>query len=271
MELNYRKIGEQGAPLFVLHGLYGCSDNWMSIGRHLAERYQVYLIDLRNHGRSFHDAEHSYDAMVADLAWLIQDLELDKVTIVGHSMGGKVAMKLAADYPEKVEQLVVLDIAPKNYMEDSVQTGQYGFHRHLIRTMLNTDIAEAANLREVDELLQTKIPEQRLRQFLMKNVGRNTGRKYQWRFNLKALDEWLDEIVGGVDFRELEDRMPILNYPVLFVRGGSSAYIEKDDEDRIRMIYPEAEIQTIEGAGHWLHAEQPAALVDQLKLFLKNL
>lgn len=269
MELNYRKIGEHGAPLFVLHGLYGNSDNWMSIGRQLANKFQVYLVDLRNHGRSFHDAEHSYDSMVADLAWLISYLELDRITLLGHSMGGKVAMKFAAFYPERVKQLVVLDIAPKNYMADGVETGQYGFHRHLIRSMSKTEIEKANNLNEVDEMLQVRIPELRLRQFLLKNVSRSKQKGYSWRLNLDALDQWLDEIVSNVNSGEFDDILPILSYPILFVKGENSNYILKDDEDVIRRIYPEAKIEEVSNAGHWLHAEQPQKLLALLNKSLK--
>ncbi|TKG95513.1 alpha/beta fold hydrolase [Puteibacter caeruleilacunae] len=268
MQLNYRKIGETGPCIVVLHGLYGSSDNWMSIGRQLSKTHQVYLLDLRNHGRSFHEAEHSYETMVADLAWFFQEEELDQAILIGHSMGGKVVMKFAADYPEYVRSIVVVDIAPKNYMDDSLESGQYGFHRHLIRTMLGIDLSDATSLKDVDEKLSAKIPDVKLRQFLLKNITRNSERRYVWRINLKALDQWLDEIVSGVDYAMFADRMPILNYRALFLRGGNSPYIQEEDEDRIKAIYPEAQIITINDAGHWLHAEQPMQLIDNIKSFI---
>ncbi len=268
MQLHYRQLGTSGDPLVILHGLYGASDNWMGIGRHLAQKFVVYLVDVRNHGHSPHNAEHSYEAMVSDLALFLQQEEIGKAVVMGHSMGGKIAMKYAAGYPNSISKLVVVDIAPKNYIDVAEQSGQYGFHRHLIRTMLNAGIDNCRSLTEIDELLEPQIPDRRLRKFLMKNITRDATKRYHWRLNLHALDQWLDEIVGGVGYEMFAKHKSILDYPVLFIKGDNSPYIGADDIDQIKLIYPDAQIAVIPKAGHWLHAENPDAFIDALNTFL---
>lgn len=265
MELFYRKEGS-GSPLVIVHGLYGSSDNWMNIGRHLAEKYTVYMIDLRNHGRSPFSDVHTFDSMKADLEEFFEKHNIGKATLLGHSMGGKVAMWFAADFPEKVEKLVIADIAPKNYMmmkEDS----QFYLHRNILLAMQDIDFTQIKIRNDVEERLAEKIDDQRIRQFLLKNLEKDKITKlYKWRVNVDVLYDYLDEIVSGVNKSWFEDRIPITAYPVIFIRGMKSRYILPEDETLIKEIYPEATIVDIPDAGHWLHAEQPKKFMKAVML-----
>lgn len=265
MELYYRKEGS-GAPLVIVHGLYGSSDNWMNIGKRLAERYTVYMPDQRNHGRSPFSDEHTFDAMKADLYEFFEKHNIEKAILLGHSMGGKTAMWFAADYPEKVEKLVIADIAPKDYMllkEDS----QFYLHQNILLAMQDIDFTEIKIRNDVEERLAEKIDDKRIRQFLLKNVAKDKKTKlYKWRINVGVLYDNLDEIVNGVNKSWLDDRIPITSYPVIFIRGMKSKYILPEDEKLIKEIYPEATIVDIPGAGHWLHAEQPEKFMKAVML-----
>ncbi|QGY45489.1 alpha/beta fold hydrolase [Maribellus comscasis] len=265
MDLFYRKEGK-GAPLVIIHGLYGSSDNWLNIGKRLAERYTVYLIDQRNHGRSPFSDEHTFDSMKEDLNLFFEKHGIEKATLLGHSMGGKTAMWFAADYPEKIEKLVIADIAPKDYMQLK-EDSQFYLHQNILLAMQDIDFNEIEIRNDVEERLAEKIDDQRIRQFLLKNVAKDKKTKrYKWRINVEVLYENLDEIVSGVNKSWLEDRIPITSYPVIFIRGMKSRYILPEDEKLIKEIYPEATIVDISDAGHWLHAEQPEKFMKAVML-----
>jgi pimeloyl-ACP methyl ester carboxylesterase len=265
MKLFYRKEGS-GTPLVVVHGLYGSSDNWINIGKRLAEKHTVYLIDQRNHGRSPFSDVHTFNSMRDDLAEFFESHNIGKATLLGHSMGGKVAMWFAADFPEKVEKLVIADIAPKDYLllnDDS----QYYLHRNILMAMQELDFSQIHNRNDVDDRLAEKIDDARIRQFLLKSVEKNKITKlYQWRVNVNVLYDNLEEIVSGVNRRWLEDRIPITSYPVIFIRGVKSKYIRTEDEPLIKEIYPDSRIIDIPDAGHWLHAEQPEKFMQAVML-----
>jgi pimeloyl-ACP methyl ester carboxylesterase len=265
MKLFYRKEGI-GTPLVVVHGLYGSSDNWINIGKRLAEKHTVYLIDQRNHGRSPFSDVHTFNSMRDDLTEFFESHNIEKATLLGHSMGGKVAMWFAADFPEKVEKLVIADIAPKDYLllnDDS----QYYLHRNILMAMQELDFSQIHNRNDVDDRLAEKIDDARIRQFLLKSVEKNKITKlYQWRVNVNVLYDNLEEIVSGVNRRWLEDRIPITSYPVIFIRGMKSKYILPEDEPLIKEIYPDSRIIDIPDAGHWLHAEQPEKFMQAVML-----
>ena len=256
MELFFRKEGN-GSPLVIVHGLYGSSDNWINIGKRLAEKHTVYMLDLRNHGRSPFANSHTFNDMRADLAEFFGKHNIEKATVLGHSMGGKVAMWFAVDFPEKVEKLVIADIAPKDYFllkEDS----QFYLHQNILLAMMEIDFSKIHSREEVDDFMSQKIDDERIRQFLLKNVAKNKKTKmYYWRVNAEVLYSHLDEIVSGVNKNWLDDRIPITSYPVIFIRGMKSKYILPEDEPKIKEIYPDSRIIDIPNAGHWLHAEQP--------------
>ncbi len=256
MELFYRTEGS-GSPLVIVHGLYGSSDNWLNIGKRLAEKHTVFMIDQRNHGRSPFSDEHTFDLMKADLAEFFEKHKIEKATLLGHSMGGKTAMWFAADFPEKVEKLVVADIAPKDYLYQK-EDSQFYLHQNILLAMQDIDFTRIKSRNDVEDHLAEKIDDQRIRQFLLKNVEKDKKSKlFQWRINVKVLYESLDEIVSGVNKSWFDDRIPITAYPVIFIRGMKSKYILPEDEKLIKEIYPDATIVDIPDAGHWLHAEQP--------------
>jgi pimeloyl-ACP methyl ester carboxylesterase len=265
MELFYRKEGT-GSPLVIVHGLYGSSDNWINIGKRLAEKHTVYLIDQRNHGRSPFSNSHTFNDMRNDLEEFFKKHNIEKATLLGHSMGGKAAMWFAVDFPEKVEKLVIADIAPKDYLllkEDS----QFYLHQNILLAMMEIDFSKIKSRDDVDDFMAQKIDDVNIRQFLLKNVANDKVlKRYRWRVNAEVLYSHLDEIVSGVNKNWLEDRIPIISYPVIFIRGMKSKYILPEDEPMIKEIYPDSRIVDIPDAGHWLHAEQPEKFMKAVML-----
>ncbi|MEN8116312.1 MAG: alpha/beta fold hydrolase, partial [Bacteroidota bacterium] len=256
MELFYRKEGS-GSPLIIIHGLYGSSDNWINIGKRLAEKHTVYMLDQRNHGRSPFADTHTYNDLKTDLLKFFEKHGIEKATILGHSMGGKVAMWFAADFPEKTEKLVIADIAPKDYLLTN-ENSQFYLHQNILLAMQEIDFSMVKSRNDVDDLMAEKLDDARIRQFLLKNVVKDSATKqYRWRLNAEVLYDYLEEIVSGVNRNWLDDRIPISTYQVIFIRGALSNYILPEDEGLIREIYPDTRIVDIPEAGHWLHAEQP--------------
>lgn len=263
MKLFYRKMGS-GNPLIILHGLYGSSDNWLSIGRDLSEDFEVYLVDQRNHGKSPHSIDHNYEVMRDDLLELMNDLGLDKATIAGHSMGGKTVMCFARHYPERIDNLIVVDIAPRSYSE--IARNEKNGHYDVMKAMKNVDFSRASSRRDVEDMLAETIPDERIRKFLMKNLGRGKDNRYYWTINLDVLLKELDNIMDGENEKCFSG--PVEGFPVLFIRGEKSPYINENDYERIRKIFPPAGFKTISGAGHWLHAEQPEEFIKTVKDFV---
>lgn len=260
MELFYRKEGT-GSPIVIVHGLYGSSDNWLNLGKHLAEKHTVYMVDQRNHGRSAFASSHTYNDLRDDLEEFFDRHNIEKAILLGHSMGGKVAMWFAADFPERIEKLVIADIAPKDYLLLK-EEGQFYLHRNILLAMQEIDFSQVKSRSDVDDFLAERIDDERVRQFLLKSVERNKKTKqYQWRVNAEVLYDHLDEIVGGVNKLWFDDRIPITAYPVIFIRGLLSKYIQDEDINLIKEIYPEANVVDIPGAGHWLHAEKPKEFI----------
>ena len=224
------------------------------------------MIDLRNHGHSPFAPTHTFDDMRNDLVEFFDQHNIEKATLLGHSMGGKTAMWFAADYPEKIEKLVIADIAPKDYMllkEDS----QYYLHQNILLAMQEVDFTQVKSRSDVDDFMEQRIDDERIRKFLLKNVGKDKQTKqFKWRVNAEVLYSYLDEIVSGVNKNWLEDRIPVTAYPVIFIRGMKSKYILPEDETLINEIYPDATIVDIPDAGHWLHAEQPKKFMKAVML-----
>ena len=252
MELNFKSFG-QGEPVIILHGLFGMLDNWMTIGKRLSEHYAVYLVDLRNHGKSPHTQEHSYALMAGDLVDFFDQQWLHQASVIGHSMGGKVAMQFALDNPGVVNKLVVVDIAPKMYPPH---------HQDVLDTMLSFDPSAADNRRDMLLHLQSHLRDARTVHFLMKNLSRSKEGGFRWKMNLDSL---------VANYRELNETVTYddpFEGDALFIRGAESAYIADEDMLEILEIFPRAKLSTIEGAGHWVHADKPDALLESITAFL---
>lgn len=266
MELFYRNFGE-GPPLIIVHGLYGASDNWLSIGKALAGNFDVYLIDQRNHGQSPHSDTHNYPAMMDDLIRFMDRHDLRKAILVGHSMGGKTVMFLAEAYPERVDSLIVIDIAPTTCHPDD-HSSQARTHTEIVNGMLSVDFSQVKNREDVDDQLARTIHSRRIRSFLMKNVSRSPEGNYLWKLNAPVIGKELPSIFEGIDLSKYSPGTGITGFPVLFIRGENSDYITDDCIPDIKQIFPMAEIATIPKTGHWLHAEQPDLLVKTIRYFL---
>lgn len=267
MKLFFRKFGE-GAPIIILHGLYGSSDNWVTIGRALSEHFEVWLVDQRNHGKSPHSLEHSYQDMQEDLREFMDDQQIGKAILIGHSMGGKTVMQFAIENPDRVSHLIVLDIAPKSYLFSLDIESDTLNHKKIMESMLSVDFKGIEQRHELDDLLSKKIRSQRIRQFILKNVKRGDDKSFGWRLNIEALYSNLNEILDGVAITGQGLGEEITGFSVLFVKGGNSDYISIEDKERIQDLFPYAEFETINNAGHWLHAEQPEELLKVLKGFI---
>lgn len=252
MKLYYRKLGD-GPPLVILHGLLGSSDNWFTLGRRFAQEHRVFLVDLRNHGRSPHSPIFNFRAMAGDILQLLHDEALAQARVLGHSLGGKVAMTLALEHPDVVEKLVVVDIAPRAYAPA---------HLPFISAMAQLDFSQIRNREQADAALAPHVPDPTIRAFLLKNLRRLDNGRYSWKVNLKALQENLEEI-----YQPVSATVPFTG-PTLFVRGARSDYIREEDKKLILKLFPSARIVTISKAGHWVHAENPEEFYQVVRDFL---
>ncbi|MCK4881311.1 MAG: alpha/beta fold hydrolase [Bacteroidales bacterium] len=268
MELFFRKYGEAGPPLVIVHGLYGVSDNWISIARDLSDRFEVYMVDQRNHGQSPHSAVHDYPSMREDLREFMDLQGIKRAVLIGHSMGGKTVMSFAEAWPERVQALVSVDIAPKSYRNLALASRTAANHSNMIDAMIKLDLSKIRSREDADRALATSIGSERIRSFLLKNLRRERGGAFSWRINLEAISGNLEVIFEGMDREAIAARGGITGFPALFISGGDSEYIRVMDHQVIRDIFPASEIVTIPGAGHWVHVEQPALLVKTIRYFL---
>ena len=276
MKLFFRKLG-QGKPLFILHGLFGLSDNWNTVGKILSpsptlplrkgeENISIYLIDLRNHGSSPHSDEWTYPAMANDILALMKNEKLEKIILMGHSLGGKVAMQFAAMYTEKLEKLIVVDMAPKDYSGN-----QFDF----IEKLLAINLVEMKNRKEAEVEFRKIIKDEATIQLLLKNIqwmphplslcegeGENS-RTLEWKFNLKVIAE---------NQKKIGKTFSLGNKPIetstLFIRGEKSNYILDSDIPQMKKHFPNSKIETIAGAGHWVHSDKPMQFIKVIKDFV---
>ena len=260
MKLFYRKFGE-GPVLIILHGLYGMSDNWLSIGKALSEHFEVYLPDQRNHGRSPHDPRHDYNALRDDLLEFMDEHRIDRAVLAGHSMGGKTAMSFAVKYPERVNALIVIDISPRSYLDLSSFSRPVIDHMNIINGMLHVDFSKAHTRADVESQLVPSIHSRKVSRFLLKNLENDGQKGLRWKINLDALRNELPRIMEGISCDLQQEGTGITGFPVHFIRGDRSDYVTDNDLLLIRKIFPMAEITVIAGAGHWVHADQPDLLV----------
>lgn len=251
----YSKIEGSGKPLVILHGFLGMSDNWKTLGSEYAKNgFEVHLLDLRNHGRSFHSDVFTYEAMMNDVKEYCEFKKLEKLDIIGHSMGGKVAMFFATHYPEKVDKLIIADIGPKYYKPH---------HQDILVGLNAVDFSKKPERSDVDDILKTHIPDFGTRQFLMKSLYWKESGQLAFRFNLETFTKEI-EVIG----KELQ-RNQKFSGPTLFIRGEKSNYIIEDDFKGIKEHFPNSKIETIPNVGHWLHAENPKMFFEISIVFIK--
>lgn len=252
MELNFKTYG-QGPPLVILHGLFGTLDNWQTLAKRWADDYTVYLVDQRNHGRSPHLDGMSYSLLAEDLSKFLDKEWIHKCHLLGHSMGGKTAMQFALDYPDQLDKLIVVDIAPKVYPAG---------HDEIFAALRSLDLDKLEKRSDAAAHLATRIPEPAVVQFLLKNLSRVPGAGFAWKMNLEVLYQHYDNILANVEG-------DIFDGPTLFVRGGKSHYVADEDLKMIQKMFPIADLATINEAGHWVHAQSPDALYQLVFDFLE--
>lgn len=253
MQLHYKLMGS-GDPLVILHGLFGMLDNWQSAGRMLSEDFRVYLVDQRNHGKSPHSPEHSYKLLSEDLLTFLDTHHLDKVHLLGHSMGGKTAMQFALDHPERVRRLIVVDMGVKRYD---------GNHDNIFNALFSLNLREVHRRSDAEKILHGSIPDPGTRQFVLKNLSRQPDGSYRWKFNLESL---YANYESGI-LAPVEGERPFTG-KTLFIRGEHSSYITDADRAGIKALFPDSAIVTLRGAGHWVHADKPEELVRTVQAFL---
>jgi pimeloyl-ACP methyl ester carboxylesterase len=253
MKLVYKTYGT-GDPVIIMHGLFGSGDNWRTIARMMESQYESIVVDMRNHGRSPHDPEMNFEVMTDDILELMSDLNLEKASLLGHSMGGKVAMQFALRYPEKVDKLIVVDIAPKHYPPH---------HDKVIEAIESIAPEKLTDRSEAEDAFARFLGnDQSTIQFLMKNLSRLPDGGFEWKPNMP--------VIIDAYYRLMEDVMPSEPFtgPALFVRGERSRYILDEDIPHIKELFPNSSLVTIPGAGHWIHADAPELFTKTILSFL---
>ncbi len=241
MNLNYKIKGEKGKPLVIIHGLFGSLDNWQTLANKLAELFKVYLIDLRNHGKSPHTDDHSYELMAEDLKEFFVQHNLSDVNLIGHSMGGKTALLFAEKYAEYLKKLMIVDIGVKEYPPH---------HTAILAGLNSVPQGQLSSRKEADGLLIDYVSDFATRQFLLKNLTRDENKKLVWKMNLSTLEKNISGMGAELSIGEIATE-------TLFIRGEMSNYILEEDYASIKNVLPNSSIITAEKAGHWVHAEAP--------------
>jgi pimeloyl-ACP methyl ester carboxylesterase len=253
IKLHSTVLGE-GQPFIILHGFLGMSDNWKTLGNKFAEAgFQVHLLDLRNHGRSPHTPEMNYEVMAKDIFDYCETHKLKNTILLGHSMGGKVAMLAAGKYPDLIDKLIVVDISPKYYAPH---------HQQIMEGLTALEKQNLTSRGDAGEFLSKFVEDQGTRLFLLKNLYWETKEKLSVRLNLKVLKETIEEVGAALPPRFKFEK------PTLFIKGGNSNYITKEDEPLIIQYFPNAEIKIVPNAGHWVHAEKTKDFYDNVKSFV---
>lgn len=252
MQLAFEEFGDPDtSPLIILHGFFASSRNWRQVAQRLSARFHVYVPDMRNHGASPHHPLMDYPPMTADLLQFIDERGLETASLLGHSMGGKVAMWLALTAPDRVDKLIVADIAPVSYKHSFDNT---------VMALKELPLAELSNRKQAETLLATRIPELSYRQFLLQNLILKNG-KYCWRLNLDIFQRTAHHIAAFPN----ADSVAPFSGKALFIAGGDSGFVKPDD---INSLFPEAAFSTIADAGHWLHVQQPDVFTARVEDFL---
>lgn len=251
MLLHYKEIGE-GKPLVILHGLFGTSDNWQTHAKKLGEYFRVILVDQRNHGHSPWSEDFTYEHLADDLERLIVHLDIEQFLLIGHSMGGKTAMYYSQKYPNRLEKMVVVDIGIKRYPMH---------HNEIIKGIKSIDLSTIASRSAAEQAMLPFVDSYGVRQFLLKNLYWIEKGKLAWRMNVDVLEREMEEILAPIPHIEVWT-------PTLFLRGAMSNYILDEDWDAIEELFPDATLETIENAGHWVHSEQPEEFIEKVLGFI---
>ena len=254
LKLFFRKYGENGFPIIILHGLFGMSDNWHNIAKRLSEQFRVYTVDLRNHGNSPHSPVMNYKVMAEDLNLLLENENIRKAYIIGHSMGGKAAMKFADIYPEKIIKMIIADISPRKYNAS---------HIKYIEALKQINF-NAASRKEIEDKLAEKIIDKNELLFILKNLERDENNKFKLKPNINSIENNYEELINAIDFSNK------INIPVLFMKGENSDYILSEDQKLIYSFFSNAQLKTIKNAAHWIHAENPVDFLLETLAFFKN-
>ena len=252
-KILHSKILGEGKPLIILHGLFGMLDNWQALAKEFACFFETHIVDLRNHGRSFHANQHNYELMSEDLLSYLNTYNLDEVSLIGHSMGGKAAMNFACMYPDRVEKLVVVDISPKYYPPH---------HQEILSGLKAVDRSNLTSRKDADQILSQYFSESAMRQFLLKNLYWRSSTELTFKFNLEVLSEQIENVGQALYTNALFDR------PTLFIAGQLSNYIKETDVELIESHFPDFEIVEIPKSGHWVNAENPDQFFDKVSRFL---
>lgn len=253
MKLFYREYGK-GQPIIILHGLIGSSDNWLPQAKMLSDHYHVLVVDQRNHGQSPHSDEFDYHVLSEDILDFIQEHKLVDPIIIGHSMGGKAAMNFALAHPDKLEKLIVVDIAPKTY---EIR------HDHVVEGLKAIPIESIQSRNEADEVLAQHVADAGIRQFLLKNLSRKPEGGFSWKLNLQVIDKNMEKIGGGLIYNGQFSK------PTLFIQGLKSDYIVDEDKVAIHDIFPNSILVSLD-TSHWVQAEKPVEFVEAVMNFLRT-
>lgn len=253
MQLHFQSYG-QGAPLIILHGLFGSLENWHSTSQKLGAEFQVFALDQRNHGRSPHATEMNYQLMAEDVKEFVTRQQLSAVHLLGHSMGGKTAMIFALNYPDLVEKLIVVDIVPRAYAPQ---------HLEILKALKSLVLSSFQIRKEMESQLMGSIPDAIVRQFLLKNVRRDPRGAFYWQTNLESIDANYERLNEAISSESSFDK------PTLFIRGKRSDHVRGEDLPFIRKLFPRTEFYDIAGAGHWVHADAPEAFLRKVREFLQ--
>ncbi|MAU41974.1 MAG: alpha/beta hydrolase [Kordiimonas sp.] len=252
MQLHYDEYGE-GKPLFILHGLFGSASNFRSLAKVFAAHMHVFCVDLRNHGQSPHGEDICYDTLAKDVIRLVDHIGADKINILGHSMGGKVAMQCALTYPDRIDSLIVGDIAPVYYPPH---------HSEIFAAFRAVDEAGIIKRNDAETIMRDYVDDSGVRMFLLSNLRCDPDGRFRWRLNYPVLSDHYDDIAAAPEGYPFDGK-------TLFIRGGRSEYIPTAYEPAIYDLFPAAAIETIAGAGHWLHAEKPVEFTNIIEKFIK--
>ena len=254
VDLAYEELGSQNSvPIVILHGFFASSRNWRKVAEKLALSYRVFSLDLRNHGNSPHHPQMDYQVMACDVLSFMDKHSINSAHMMGHSMGGKCAMWMAFQQPERIDKLLIVDIAPKTYVHSFDNT---------VKALFDLPLAEIKNRKQAETLLAESIPELEYRQFLLQNLILNDG-VYNWRIDLQIFKQMAPNIVA---FPEINN-LAAFKGETLFIAGENSRYVEKED---ILALFPCAVLKSIPAAGHWVHAQQPEAFIEMVENFLQR-